>query len=236
MLVRLAFGSHSALNLNMEPGWSWNCTVFTMIKTKVGFAFSLALACLCPAVAQAEYYVAGQVGVNFADRLTGIQGTGNFVTQTGPDLDLQNAVLYGGKLGFFPSNGAMGIELDVFNSQPNIKNLDNIPGIHLGVTNVGINLLLRYPGQTFQPYVGFGGAALIARISETVDVQSDTDVGFGINLLGGLRTFITPYVAIFAEYKYTRGTLSFNEAFGSAGGFSCDYRAQALVFGVSYHF
>ena len=207
-----------------------------MTKTGVGCALSLAVACLVPAVAQPEYYVAGQVGVNFADRLTGIQGTGNFVTQRGPDLDLQNAVVYGGKLGFFPSNGAVGLELDVFNSQPNIKNLDNIPGIHLGVTNVGINLLLRYPGQTFQPYVGFGGAALIARISETADVQSDTDVGFGINLLGGLRTFMTPYVAIFAEYKYTRGTLSFNEAFGPAGAFSGDYHAQHVVFGVSYHF
>ena len=40
----------------------------------------------------------------------------------------------------------MGVELDVFNSQPNIKNLDNIPGIHLRVTNVGFNLILRYPG------------------------------------------------------------------------------------------
>jgi len=207
-----------------------------MTKRMVGCALSLTIACLIPAVVQAEYYVAGQVGVNFADRLTGIQGTGNFVTQTGPDLDLKNAVLYGGKVGFFPGNGAMGLELDVFNSQPNIKNLDNIPGIPLGVTNVGINLLLRYPGQTFQPYIGFGGAALIARISETVDVKSDTDVGFGINLLGGLRTFITPYVAVFAEYKYTRGTLSFNEAFGSAGGFSGNYHAQAVVFGLSYHF
>ena len=207
-----------------------------MTKRRVGCALLLTIACLTPAVAQAEYYVAGQVGVNFADRLTGIQGTGNFVTQRGPDLDLKNAVLYGGKLGFFPGNGAMGLELDVFNSQPNIKNLDNIPGIPLGVTNVGINLLLRYPGPTFQPYVGFGGAALIARISETVDVKSDTDVGFGINLLGGLRTFITPYVAVFAEYKYTRGTLSFNEAFGSAGGFSGNYHAQAMVFGLSYHF
>jgi len=207
-----------------------------MTKARAWCAVSLAIACLSPTVAQAEYYVAGQVGVNFADRLTGIQGTGSFLTQSGPDLDLKNAVLYGGKLGFFPGNGAMGLELDVFNSQPNIKNLDNIPGIHLGVTNVGINLLLRYPGQTFQPYIGFGGAALIARISQTVDVQSDTDVGFGINLLGGLRTFITPYVAIFAEYKYTRGTLSFNEAFGSAGGFSGNYHAQAMVFGLSYHF
>jgi len=207
-----------------------------MTKRRVGCALLLTIACLTPAVAQAEYYVAGQVGVNFADRLTGIQGTGSFLTQSGPDLDLKNAVLYGGKLGFFPGNGAMGLELDVFNSQPNIKNLDNIPGIPLGVTNVGINLLLRYPGPTFQPYVGFGGAALIARISETVDVKSDTDVGFGINLLGGLRTFITPYVAVFAEYKYTRGTLSFNEAFGSAGGFSGNYHAQAVVFGLSYHF
>ena len=207
-----------------------------MSKTRVWCALSLAVACLSPALSEAEYYVAGQVGVNFADRLTGIQGTGSFVTQQAPDLDLKNAVVYGGKLGFYPANGAMGLELDVFNSQPNIKNLDNIPGIHLGVTNVGINLLLRYPGQTFQPYVGFGGAALIARISETVDVKSDTDVGFGINLLGGLRTFITPYVAVFAEYKYTRGSLTFNEAFGSTGGFSGDYHAQHVVFGVSYHF
>jgi opacity protein-like surface antigen len=208
----------------------------SMTTRRAWCAWLLAIAYFTASGARAEYYVAGQVGVNFADRLTGIQGTGSFVTQSGPDLDLKNAVVYGGKLGFYPGNGATGVELDVFNSQPNIKNLDNIPGIHLGVTNVGLNLLLRYPGQTFQPYVGFGGALLIARISQTVDVQSDTDVGFGINLLGGLRTFITPYVAIFAEYKYTRGTLSFNEAFGPTGGFSGSYHAQHMVFGVSYHF
>ena len=200
----------------------------------------LAIAGVVPAgeVAQAEYYVAGQIGVNFADRLKNIEGTGSLVSVPPivSSFDLKNAVVYGGKLGFFPRNGAMGLELDVFNSQPNIKAIGDIPGIHLRVTNVGVNLLLRYPGPTFQPYVGFGGAALISKISQTVDVQSDTDVGFGINLLGGLRTFITPYVAIFAEYKYTRGTLTFNQAFGSVGGFSGDYQAQQVVFGVSYHF
>lgn len=188
--------------------------------------------------AQAEYYVAGQVGVNFADRLKDIQGTGSLVTVAPrfENFDLKNAVLYGAKLGFFPGNGPMGMELDVFNSQPNIKAMGDIPGIHLRVTNVGLNLLLRYPGQTFQPYVGFGGAALIGHISKTVDVQSDTDVGFGVNVLAGLRAFVTPYVAVFTEYKYTRGTLTFSEAFGSTGGFSGDYQAQQVVFGVSYHF
>ena len=77
----------------------------------------------------------------------------------------------------------MGVELDVFNSQPNIKNLDDVPGIHLGVTNVGVNLLMRYPGQTFQPYAGIGGALLIARLSESATTRSDTDVGFGLNVL-----------------------------------------------------
>src|SRR5262245_21337058 len=116
-----------------------------MIKARAWCACFFTIACLFQAAedAEAEYYVAVQVGVNFADRLTGVQGTGSFVTLGGPDPDLQNALVYGGKLGFFPRNAAMGVELDVFNSQPNIKNLDNIPGIHLGVTNVGLNLLVR---------------------------------------------------------------------------------------------
>ena len=187
-------------------------------------------------LARGEWYVAGQVGVNFADRLTNVQGTGSLGGLGAPDFDLKNAVVYGAKLGYFPSNGALGVELDVFNSQPNIKNLDDIPGIHLRVTNVGANLILRYPGETFQPYIGLGGALLISHLSNSATTQSDSDVGAGFNLLAGLRTFITPYVALFGEYKYTRGTLTFSDAFGSVGGFSGDYRAQYVVFGISYHF
>jgi opacity protein-like surface antigen len=106
------------------------------------------------------------------------------------------------------------------------------------VTTVGINLLLRYPGQTFQPYVGLGGGALIARIDDSPANRSvsDSDVGPAFNLLTGIRAFVTPYVAVFSEYKYTQGTLSFDRAFPPGGGFSGDYRAQYLVVGVSYHF
>jgi opacity protein-like surface antigen len=218
-------------------------------KSTYGYVCAVAIAISLFATARlagGEWYVAGQVGANFADRLVNVQGTGGLIGQQaqspGGDFDLKNAVAYGGKLGYFGNNGPLGLELDVFNSQPNIKAFVNsstgeyVPGVHLRVTNVGVNLLLRYPGQTFQPYVGVGGAALVSHIADSATTRSDSDVGFGLNLLAGLRTFVTPYVALFAEYKYTRGTLTFNNAFGSVGGFSGDYRAQHVVFGVSYHF
>jgi opacity protein-like surface antigen len=196
--------------------------------------------------AKGEWYVAGQIGVNFADRLKNVNGTGSLTGQQaqspGQDFDLKNATVYGGKLGYFGNNGPIGFELDVFNSQPNIKSFINsstgeyVPGIHLRVTNVGMNVMLRYPGQTFQPYAGIGGALLIAHISNSATTQSDSDVGGGLNLLAGMRAFVTPYVAVFGEYKYTRGILTFNDAFPTGGGFSGDYRAQHVVFGVSYHF
>ena len=126
--------------------------------------------------ALAEWYVAGHIGVNFADQLTDISGTGNLTGFRAPNFDLKNAVVYGAKVGVFPGNGWFGLELDAFNSQPNIKNLDDVPGIHMRVTNVGINLIARYPGVTFQPYIGIGTGAAIARIGDSATTKGDTDV------------------------------------------------------------
>lgn len=191
---------------------------------------------LCAQPVAAEWYVAGQAGANFADQLKNIQGTGSLAALQAPDFDLKNAVVYGGKLGVFPGHGAVGIELDAFHSTPHIKSLQEIPGIHMRVTNVGLNIVFRYPGETFQPYAGIGGAVLIARIGDSPTTRSDSDTGFGVNVIAGLRAFVTPYVALFTEYKYTQGTLVFDRAFPPAGGFSGDYRAQHVVFGISDHF
>lgn len=189
--------------------------------------------------ALAEWYVAGQFGVNFADRLTDISGTNGFAGSRAPDFDLKNSLTSGGKLGYFPGNGWFGIELDAFYTTPHIKNLDNVPGIHMRVTTAAVNFIARYPGVTFQPYAGVGAAAVIAHISNSPTTQSDSDVTGGLNLLAGIRAFITPYVAVFTEYKLTQATLRFDQAFngfGTQGGFEGDYRAQQLVVGVSYHF
>ncbi|HQV46911.1 MAG: outer membrane beta-barrel protein [Nitrospira sp.] len=191
---------------------------------------------LHPHSAFAEWYVAGQFGANLADRLSDIRGTGDLSGFRAPDFDLQNSFLYGGKVGTFPGNGWFGVELDAFHSTPHIKNLDDVPGIHMRVTNVGVNLLVRYPGVTFQPYAGIGAGAAIARIGDSATTRGNTDVSSAVNVLLGMRAFITPYVAVYTEYKYNQSTFEFNQAFGPAGGFNGDYDAHILVTGLSYHF
>lgn len=197
-----------------------------------------------PGFASAEMYVAGQAGVNFADRINSIAGTGPQAGVPGSfiDFDLQNSITYGGKVGYFPGHSWYGIEGEVFHTTPHIKELPPTaslpadPGIHFRVTTVGVNFIARYPGRTFQPYVGAGIGAGIAHIGDTATVRSDTDVAAAWNILAGLRVFVTSQIAIFGEYKYTGATFKFDQAFGELGGFSGNYRAQHILGGLSYHF
>jgi opacity protein-like surface antigen len=197
---------------------------------------------LFPSPARAESYVAGAVGVNFADRINSIAGTGpsagvpDLNPAPNPDFDLQNSITYGGKIGYFPGHSWYGIEGEILNTTPHIKQLDTDPGIHMRMTTVGINFIARYPGRTVQPYIGAGIGAGVAHIGKTPTVQNDTDVSAVWNVLVGLRTFITPTIALFGEYKYTGATLHFDQAFGDLGGFSGNYRAQHILGGLSYHF
>ena len=214
------------------------------METKIPIAAGLVVTWLSiatfgmPSPASAEMYVAGSIGVNFADRITGPSGTNGLEGSVGPDFDLKNSVSYGAKLGYFAEHSWFGIEGEVLQTTPHIKNLDNNPGIHLRVTTVGVNFLARYPGRTFQPYAGVGVGAVIAHLSDSAanDVQSNTSVTGGWNVLAGLRAFVTPYVAVFTEYKYTGATLRFDQAFVTGGGFEGVYRAQHVLVGLSYHF
>jgi opacity protein-like surface antigen len=205
-----------------------------------------------PRPASAEMYIAGQAGVNFADRINSIAGTGVSAGVQGPlvDFDLQNSITYGGKVGYFFGHSWFGIEGEIFHTTPHIKSFDDDPttpsfdpdtGFHLRVTTVGVNFIARYPGRTFQPYAGVGVGAAIARIGDSLVVRSDTDVATAWNVLIGLRAFVTPNIAVFTEYKYTGATFEFDQALfdqavGSLGGFSGNYRAQHVLGGLSYHF
>lgn len=220
------------------------------IKKNAPFVTSLVmtgcwfLALSAPGLASAEMYVAGTAGVNFADRINSIAGTGPLAGAPGSfeDFDLQNSISYGGKVGYFHGHSWYGVEAEVLHTTPHIKSLprtatlDEVPGIHFQMTTVGVNFIARYPGRTLQPYVGAGVGAAITHIGDTATVRSDTDVAVAWNVLVGLRAFITPKIAAFGEYKHTGATLKFDQAFGSDGGFSGNYRAQLLLGGLSYHF
>ncbi len=191
---------------------------------------------LFPNAAFSESYVAGHIGVNFADRLDDVNGTGNLIGLQAQDFDLKNSLTYGAKAGHFFNDSYYGLEGEVFHTSPHIKNLGNIPGIHFRVTSAMINGILRYPGLTFQPYIGFGGGLVLAHIDDSATTRSESDVAGGWNALAGLRIFLTPTVALFTEYKYTAATVQFDDTFADNQGFEADYRAQHVLMGLSYHF
>lgn len=197
--------------------------------------------------ASAEWYVAGTAGINFADRINSVAGTGSLAGAQGPfvDFDLANSITYGAKAGYFLGHGWFGIEGEVLHTTPHIKAFnddsttpafDPVPGFHFRLTTIGANIIVRYPGRTIQPYMGAGVGAAIARIGNTNTVRSNTDAAVAWNVLLGLRAFLTPQIAVFTEYKHTGATLHFDQAFGPLGGFAGNYRAQHILGGVSYHF
>jgi opacity protein-like surface antigen len=208
-----------------------------LVLQRLSFSFILLTALSLIAVpAKAEWYVAGQAGHSFADSLRNVTTTGPFSGDELVDFDMKNSLAYGGKVGVYPFHGSLGFELDVSHSRPHVKQLDDVPGIHLAVTNIGANMFLRYPGATFQPYLGIGPGILVAHLSRSVQTEPDTQVSIGFNFLTGIRAFVTPNVAMFTEYKYTDAKFGFDDAFGSFGGFDSTYRAHQLSLGVSYHF
>lgn len=206
--------------------------------------------------AQSEFYVAGQGGISLPGSFTNVEGLGPGVGGAGyksSDFDLANSVLFGAKVGFFfPRLNWLGIEGEYFHTNPHIKQqsstltapngqqflLAGKPGAHVSMSTGAINVIARYPGKRFQPYVGVGlgmyGASVSSNQVQTLNNQplSASDFSFGLNALAGVRYFLTKHVALFGEYKYNKASFQFE---GNAQ-FKADYSASNIVGGISFHF
>ena len=210
--------------------------VFGVCSVAVGVFFCLALS---SRPAQAEVYVAGQIGYTSPNDLSNVQGVGPISGLGLSDLKLHDSIVYGGKVGFYlPAVKWLGVETELFNTTPHVKQQPltalgvtvPAPGFNLQVVTWAINAIVRYPGEQFQPYAGIGLGVFFAEAK--FQGQSDNDVAPGLNALAGLRYFATDHIAIFAEYKYNRAAFEFPSAIGIKG----DYSANHFVGGVSYHF
>jgi len=200
--------------------------------------------------ALAEMYVAGQLGVTLPHSLTNVEGTGPNAGVSFSDVSLQDSFMYGAKWGYyFESMKWLGVETEVFNSNPNFKQQNltaSGPGGSVTFTNPGENLrvlnwspitvVVRYQAGQFEPYVGVGMGVFFARLSSGGESTSDTNVGLNTQL--GLRYKVTQNLSVFGEWKTNRVKFHFDASTpnANAGGFKADYGANILAFGVGYHF
>jgi len=119
------------------------------------------------------------------------------------------------------------------------------------VIGTALNLLYRVPllssdelpNGRVQPYAGVGLAVLIAELStrtspfEVNKEVSDTDVQPALQLLAGVRTFVTRNIALFAEYRFLHSepfTFRFR-ATGTIGGGSFVETARDRTSLTSHH-
>ena len=201
---------------------------------------------------QAEMYVAGQVGVTIPNDASNIEGVDSAAGLKLSDLSLHNSVMYGAKLGYyFESMKWLGVETEVFNSTPHIKQQDvtvsgpggsasgTLSGQDLRVLNWSpLTVVVRYQAGQFEPYAGVGMGVYFSRIHDGQSGESSSDTSVGLNTQLGARYLVTKNLSVFGEWKYNRAHFNFSESTPTAatGGFKGDYSANVFAFGVGYHF
>ena len=113
--------------------------------------------------------------------------------------------------------------------------------------NAMANLLLRYPGEVIQPYIGVG-AGLSGGFARDLNLQSSSigvirenaaDGAFAYQLIGGIRANVSDRLFLFTEYKYFVANYQWESEFpnGSHGpSFTLNYRAHLMSGGLGFRF
>ena len=203
---------------------------------------SLVGALLIPGIGQAEIYFGGMGGYGFPNDLSNRSFSGDLLPLPLMDIGIENSVVGGGRLGFYLDQFSfLGFETEGFFTEPEIENNFNEK---LRIITWAFNVLLRYPGKRFQPYFGAGLGLFFAEVVTDVPGPSPSDDWVpGLNLLGGIRGFVTDSIALFAEYKFNYVKLNLKTevfnfqdlstfTFGTKG----TYSTNMIVGGLSFHF
>lgn len=116
----------------------------------------------------------------------------------------------------------------------------------LNTVNAMVNVLARYPGEVWQPYLG-AGLGLSGGFARGIDIQSNGtlvnqnagDAAFAYQLLGGMRILLSERWFVFSEYKYFVANYTWQSELpdGSAGpSFSLPFRTHVVSGGVGFRF
>lgn len=213
--------------------------------------------------ANAETYIAGQVGYTISHDARGVEVIDpQFASPplpsgtTSSNIDLKNAIMYGMKIGhYFNAVPWLGVEVEGFITTPHVLQQNvtlTIPGSgqatvpQPGATNrlivVSPNLVARYRAGIFEPYVGVGPGIFLLHTarepnSPGMPSYSQSSTSVGLNTQVGLRAYVAEHISLFGEWKYNYFHVNqAGQAAGSFFGYSASVNLHHLVFGVGYHF
>ena len=168
------------------------------------------------------------------------------------NTDVRGAIGAGIKFDIYPwlTGKIVGAEIEVFGLGGSVRT----PGITSGTGTTQAqgsliaittmyNLMLRYPGETIQPYIG-AGVGSSTGILYNANIQSGSvglsgisgDLAFACQFLGGVRAFVTKQLFLFGEYKYFMTQYSWD--YGGAGNqrVRLDFQSQIVSGGVGWSF
>ena len=169
-----------------------------------------------------------------------------------PQTSIGIGIGAGYKAGIFPyfMKRIVGIEAESFGLGANVAAPRTVTGAgtradadayFIAATTMA-NLLVRYPGARFQPYVGVGSGFSSGYLLGS-DIQHGSDritgnfssMAFAYQFLGGLRGYITQKAFIFGEYKYFVAKYDWDSK-GTGPGVTLNLHAQLFLGGIGLSF
>jgi opacity protein-like surface antigen len=189
-------------------------------------------------------------GAEFGDIELGFYGLGSwpvdkpiFNQGVVEDASLKNGFGGGVKVSLFPNftRRILGIEIDSSGHGGALSFAGHGAGTQSGVSrsdllvfSTMINVLVRYPGERVQPYVGVGGGwthgiLINPNIAGRADQDFEAARALAYQFLAGMRISVSSRVFLFGEYRYFSANYHWE-------GLALDFRAQYGVVGFGLRF
>ena len=169
-----------------------------------------------------------------------------------PYTDVRGTIGAGIKFDIYPwfTKKILGAEIEAFGLGGSVRapqttsgtGTTQAQGSLIAITTM-YNLMLRYPGETIQPYIG-AGVGSSTGILYNANIQSGNvglsgtsgDLAFAYQFLGGVRAFVTKQLFFFGEYKYFVTNYSWDSEGAGNQRVKLDFQTHIMSGGIGWSF
>jgi|GEM_PF-1956079 hypothetical protein len=163
---------------------------------------------------------------------------------TTKNLDADNSVIFGGKIGYNMETAPFAFEVDVFYLAPDIprQRLDasgpaTFIDQDIDFIDIGLHGLFRWPlyyrrpKLAVEPYLGIGLGFFHLRAKDSVSGVKDEDSGAAFHALAGSKIRLTDNIYLFGEYKYVLANTSMKKQ-----AVDMNFKFHNIYGGIEYRF